>query len=135
MNPSIIEAKFRRSKLDLDKTKLWRTVNIDQQESILNKISLTQDEKELICYYNGDNWWLLTTNNLIVCNKENIKQIKLFEIFKIELSNNIKNINSSELFIDISCNDNIIKLELEKSSWPIIVEILKLITTAEVNVN
>ena len=134
MNPSIIEAKFRRSKIDLDKTKLWRTVNIDQQESILNKISLTQDEKELICYYNDDSWWLLTTNNLIVCNKENIKQIKLFEIFKIELSNNIKNINSSEFFIDILYNNNIIKLELEKSSWPIIVEILKLITPAEVNV-
>lgn len=134
MNPSIIEAKFRRSKIDLDKTKLWKTFDINQKEYISNKINLIDNEKELICYYNDDYWWLLTNNNLIVSDKENIKYIKLFEIFKIELSTNIKNINSTEVFVGIFYQDNKIKLELEKSSWPIIIEILKFMTTAAVDV-
>ncbi|PKF74192.1 hypothetical protein [Chryseobacterium sp. PMSZPI] len=132
IKPNFIEAKFRRSKLMLDKTKLWKTIDILKQQVISSKINLEYDEKELICFYNYDYWWLFTTKNLIVNDNKSLLYISLFEISKIDLPANIKNINHPEAYIDIYFQDKKVKLQLEKFSWPIMIEILKFVTPAKI---
>lgn len=134
INPSVIEAKFKRSNLNLVKTKLWKTLETSQQQLILSEIKQIDSDRKFICFYNYNYWWLLTNKDLVISDNGNVLCIGLFEISKIELSADIKSMDSTEVIFDVFYKDEIIKLQIEKSSWPIVIEILKFVTTAIINI-
>jgi len=135
INSSIVEAKFKRSKLNLNKTKLWNMLTIEKKKYIIDKTKLIDSDQNIICYYPNDKyWWLITNNHLVTFNNEKILFIKLFDISKIEIMSNIKYTDSNEAFIYIFSNHTQVELRIEKNSWTIIIEILKFITSSNFNI-
>lgn len=135
INSSIVESKFKRSKLNLNKTKLWNMLTIEQKKYIINNTKLIDSDQNIICYYPNDKyWWLITNNHLVISDNEKILFINLFDISKIEIVSNIKYIDSKETSIYIFFNNIQVELHLEKNSWTIIIEILKFITSSNFNI-
>ncbi|WP_313611875.1 hypothetical protein [Chryseobacterium arthrosphaerae] len=126
MKVSILEAKFRRSKLELNYTSLWKSLEVSKQNIILNKIHLLTDEIPIISFYLNDvDWWLMT-NQCIYNYDSFLSIINLKEILKIEIPGNIKFID--ENYMNIYYDGKILSLKLEQKSWIIITEIMKYLT-------
>ncbi|UCA61230.1 hypothetical protein KB553_06785 [Chryseobacterium rhizoplanae] len=126
MKVSILEAKFRRSKLELNYTSLWKSLEVSKQNIILNKIHLLTDEMPIISFYLNDvDWWLMTNQSIYNYNSF-LSIINLKEILKIEIPGNIKFID--ENYMNIYYNEKILPLKLEQKSWIIITEIIKHLT-------
>ncbi|UZT99828.1 hypothetical protein ODZ84_09795 [Chryseobacterium fluminis] len=133
ISSSVIKSKFKRSKLNLNKTKLWEELSLSVQQIISAEINLIDNEQEIICYYNNEYWWILTNRGITIYDNKNISHIKLSEILNIELPGDIKK-NSTNDFLKIFTQNIVETLKLEKSSWFVIVEILKFITKKNINV-
>lgn len=133
MKISILEAKFRRSKLELNYTELWKTLNISKKKIILENINFHENEIPIIVsFVNTSEWWLITDKRIY--NYNNFLEIlDLENIFKIEISKEIKFINSN--YLNIYYNENLLQLKLEKKSWIIIIEILKHLTHLDISIN
>jgi len=134
INLSIVEAKFRRSNLNLKETKLWNMLTTEKKICIIDKTKIIDSDQNIICYYPNDKyWWLITNNHLVIFDNEKMLFIKLFDILKIEITSNIKYTDFKEV-IHICCNHIQVELHIEKDSWTIIVELLKFITSANFNI-
>ncbi|MCS3533038.1 hypothetical protein [Chryseobacterium sp. JUb7] len=132
MKISTLEAKFRRSKLDLNYTELWKTLNISKQNIILQSINLSITEKPIITSFVNDfEWWLITDKTIYNYNN-NLDIILLSNISKIEMFKNIKTLNESCL--NIYYNEKILPLKLEGKSWIIIIEMLKHLTHLNISI-
>ncbi|VFA43731.1 hypothetical protein [Chryseobacterium indologenes] len=126
MKVSILEAKFRRSKLELNYTSLWKSLEVSKQNIILNKINLLTDEIPIISLYLNDlDWWLITNQHIY--NYDNfLSIINVKEILKIEIPGKIKFLD--ENYINIYYEEKMLPLKLEQKSWIIISEIIKSLT-------
>lgn len=125
MKISTLEAKFRRSKLDLQYTSLWKSLEISKQDIILEKIKLIDEIPIFPFYLNSLDWWLITNKHIYNHNKS-LNIINLKDISKIEIPNNIKFIDNN--YVNIYYNEKLLSLKLEQKSWIIITEILKHLT-------
>ncbi|MCS3869424.1 hypothetical protein J3D55_002340 [Chryseobacterium ginsenosidimutans] len=133
MKISILEAKFRRSKLKLNYTELWKTLNISKQNIILQSINLSINETPIVTsFINNIEWWLLTDQTIYNYNNY-LDIILLSNISKIEMFKDIKTLNES--CINIYYNEKILLLKLEETSWIIIVEILKHLTHLNISID
>ncbi|MCY1660754.1 hypothetical protein [Chryseobacterium sp. SL1] len=133
MKASIIEAKFRRNKLELKHTQLWKTLDIFKQNIVLENINLSTDESPLIIsFINNIEWWLITDKTIYNFNSS-LSIILLSDISKIEISKDIKILN--ENYLNIYYDKKILPLKLEQKSWIIIIEILKHLTHLNISVN
>ncbi len=126
MKVSILEAKFRRSKLELNYTSLWKSLEVSKQNIILNKINLLTDEIPIISLYLNDlDWWLITNQHIY--NYDNfLSIINVKEILKIEIPGKIKFLD--ENYINIYYEEKMLPLKLEQKSWIIISEIIRSLT-------
>lgn len=125
MKISILEAKFRRSKLDLQYTTLWKSLEISKQDVILEKIKLIDEIPIFSFYLNSLDWWLITDKHIYNHNKY-LNIINLKDISKIEIPSNIKFIDNN--YVNIYYNEKVLSLKLEQKSWIIIAEIIKHLT-------
>lgn len=133
MKASIIEAKFRRNKLELKHTQLWKTLDIFKQNIVLENINLSTDESPLIIsFINNIEWWLITDKTIYNYNSS-LSIILLSDISKIEISKDIKILN--ENYLNIYYDKKILPLKLEQKSWIIIIEILKHLTHLNISVD
>lgn len=131
MKISILEAKFRRSKLELNHTKLWKSLDLSKQNVILRKINLSLDETPIIISFIDDmEWWLMTDQTIYNYNNF-LEIIPLNEIFKIEISKDFKSLN--ENYLSIYYNEKVLSIKLEQKSWIIIIDILKHITQLDIS--
>ncbi|KMQ67735.1 hypothetical protein ACM39_12925 [Chryseobacterium sp. FH2] len=133
MKISILEAKFRRSKLELNYTELWKTLNISKQNIILQTINLSINETPIVTsFINNVEWWLITDQTIYNYNNY-LDKILLSNISKIEIFKDIKTLNES--CINIYYNEKILPLKLEEKSWIIIIEILKHLTHLNISID
>lgn len=131
-SPSVIEAKFLRSKTQASFTKLWKEVNQGDKELILNNVNLLVDEAIIIYFLpNQTYWWLLTNKRLIIADNQHVTYVPLAEVKRVEAKeifedrvSKSENTNLSLYFL----NDGELKLKLEQQTWPVIYEVLKFIT-------
>lgn len=132
MKAKIIEAKFKRSKLELNHTQLWKNLDLSIQNIILENINLSMTESPIVTsFINNFEWWLITDETIY--NYNNILDvIILSNISKIEISKNIKTFN--ENYLNIYYEEKVLPLNLEKKSWVIIIEILKHLTHLNISV-
>ncbi|MDQ0593927.1 hypothetical protein QFZ37_002296 [Chryseobacterium ginsenosidimutans] len=133
MKVSILESKFRRSKLELKYTELWNTLDISKKNMILDNINLSINEIPIITLFiNNFEWWLITDQ--VIYNYNNILDIiNLSDIFKIEISKDIKILDKN--YLNIYYKSKISSLELEKKSWIIIIEILRHLTHINISID
>lgn len=133
MKISILEAKFKRSKLELNCTELWKTLNISKQNIILQSINLSINETPIITsFMNNIEWWLVT-DQTIYNNNKFLEAIPLSEISKIEISKDVKILN--EGYLNIYHYEKISQLKLEQKSWIIVIEILRHLTHLNISVD
>ncbi|MCT2407686.1 hypothetical protein NZD88_09070 [Chryseobacterium antibioticum] len=131
MKVSILEAKFRRSKLELNYTSLWKSLEVSKQNIILRKINLLTDEIPIISLYLNDlDWWLITNQNIY---NSFLSIINLKEVLKIEIPSNIKFLDENYIYIYYS--EKMLPLKLEQRSWVIITEIIKNLTHLNIIIN
>lgn len=132
MKVSILESKFRRSKLELKYTELWNTLDISKRNTILDNINLSINETPIIVsFINNFEWWLITDQAIYNYNNF-LSIINLSDIFKIEISKNIKILHKN--YINICCTGKVSSLEIEKKSWIIIIEILRHLTHTNISI-
>lgn len=133
MKVSILEAKFRRSKLDLDYTKLWKSLDISKQNLILENINLSVNETPVVTLFmKNTEWWLISDKKVYNYNNS-LDIIHLDAILKIEISKDIKIHN--ENYLNIYYDEKRLPLKLEQKSWIIIIEILKHLTHLNISVD
>lgn len=133
MKVSILEAKFRRSKLDLDYTKLWKSLDISKQNLILENINLSVNETPIVTLFmKNTEWWLISDEKVYNYNNS-LDTIHLDAILNIEISKDIKIHN--ENYLNIYYDEKILPLKLEQKSWIIIIEILKHLTHLNISVD
>lgn len=131
MKISILEAKFRRSKLELTRTKLWKSLDLSKQNIILEKINSSLKETPIIISFINDiQWWLMTDQTIYNCNNS-LDIIPLNEISKIEISKDVKYLN--ENYLKIYYNEIILSINLEQKYWIIIIDILKHLTQLDIS--
>lgn len=132
MKVSILESKFRRSKLELKYTELWNTLDISKRNMILDNINLSISETPIIIsFINNFEWWLITDQAIYNYNNF-LSIINLSDIFKIEISKDIKILHKN--YLNIYYKGKVSSLELEKKSWIIIIEMLRHLTHINISI-
>lgn len=127
---STIAAKFLRSKSHADLTKLWKESSENIKNAISKVIVFNNDETPIITFdLNTNYWWVLTNQRLIVKDSQGLKKIDFKEIKAVEIKKIIEgNVSKSECSsIQLKVNNNYMDLELEKGTWPIIINILRFV--------
>lgn len=130
-SPSIIEAKFLRSKTQSSFTKLWKEGSQGDKDLILNNVNLLVDEIAIIYFLpNQTYWWLLTNKRLIISDNQHTGYISLAEVKKVEPKEIFEGrVSKSEnTDLNLYLNNKEIKLKVEQQTWPAIYEVLKFIT-------
>jgi len=128
---STVEAKFKRSGIKSQATKLWRETDHSIRDLILEKAHLQLNEEPIINYYrNPLFWWLLTNERLLIFNTDDVVFYNLADITKVELKalfeGNVEKQDCTSVHIYVK--DRYIDLDLENGTWPIIYNILRFVT-------
>lgn len=137
IKPSIIEAKFLRSKTKSIYTLLWGKMNNPAKKFILSQVQLLLNERPIICFSpNNSYWWLLTDKRFMFYEKNHINYYSLNEFERVELKDLFEDRTNkqecSSMIFYIS--KDLININLEKGTWPIIYDIFKFVmTTAQKN--
>lgn len=127
---SVVEAKFRRFKINSKNTKLWKEVSEDVKSEITKEIKILDSEVKVLYFFeNSSYWWLLTNQRLILSIEDAISYFNLEDIIKVEptrvFENDVSKQNNCQL--TLCFEDNKFELVVEKGTWHAICNILKFI--------
>ena len=123
VNISVIEAKFRRSKLLANYTLLWKDLS-EEKKKLLNNFALNQGEQIIICCKESDKIFYYLTNLRVISQNYSVfySEIELVNIVGIEENKT----NITELLLCLKTTDNRL-LKLEQGTWTSMFDILKLL--------
>jgi len=130
VKPGIIESIFARYKKEFRHTLLWKNANKSTQSLLLKRVKLLVDESPILYYSpSTENGWLLTTENLFIFGDNATRTMRLADIESVELK---KLWEETETKIELSSlqlfsKSELINLETEKLSWPVIFKIFHFI--------
>ena len=130
-----IEAKFKRAKVSSKRTWIWVEMPKDLKEEVQLRVQLLDNEYNMICFYKNIEYiLLLTTQRLIVIRDNTVENyfytsiidVKLNEIFNDETTK-----TSNDIINVILKSGKQINVVVEKGTWHILYNIIKLIISQE----
>ena len=123
IKPGIVEAKFTRSGIKTNYTKLWKDIDESTRSAILKRVNLIDNEAPILYFYSpNQTGWLLTTENLYIFSGNITKILKLTNLDRVAMKD-IFDGTATKMectFVQLFSKDGVVNLETEVLSWPII---------------
>ena len=124
---NIVIAKFKRERGAFNQTFVFDELDKTIQNYILSKTSLTIEKCLITTFINNEDWFLLSSDRIIINQEKEYKEIKYSSIVRVEPYFDLDRLNRSGPFkidkIRIVCENYQKIINVEPNSWGIIVSI------------